>query len=213
MDKSEVGIVQDIPCTFIFNWSCDSSWLMSHQSTNIFHEISLKALTSGGLLQRNILENVLIIICKSNQINNIINFYRIQFLIKSIDGKMLPSIKNGQEWCGYCAGYSLHFHIQLKLWLMTHESTNIFHEISLKALTSRRPLQRNILENVLIIIYKSNQINNIINFYRIQFLIKSIDVKFEMWPFNKQWLKQEKKSKIQLVTMFMYTSSWIERKN
>ena len=142
MDKSEVGIVQDIPCTFIFNWSCDSSWLMSHQSTNIFHEISLKALTSGGLLQRNILENVLITICKSNQINNIINFYRIQFLIKSIDGKMLPSIKNGQEWCGYCAGYSLHFHIQLKLWLMTHESTNIFHEISLKALTSGGQLQK-----------------------------------------------------------------------
>ena len=134
MDKSDVGIVQDIPCTFIFNWSYDS-WLMTYESTNIFHEISLKALTNGRPLQRNILENVLIIICKSNQINNIINFYRIQFLIKSIDGKMLPSINNGQEWCGYCAGYSLQLHIQLKLWLMTHESTNIFHEIFLKALT------------------------------------------------------------------------------
>ena len=32
------------------------------------------------------------------------------------------------------------------------------------------------------------------------FLIKSIDVKFEMWLFNKQQLKQEKKSQIQLVS-------------
>ena len=38
------------------------------------------------------------------------------------------------------------------------------------------------------------------NFVKEGSLIKSIDMKFEMWLFNKQWFKQDKKSKIQLVS-------------